>query len=81
MTKEIIADVLRGFLLLENTALAGSEEVFVFCVACKSYAYSHIANAFREPGATTNVSGAMTLPCRSSFKAATLQAAHTGQEK
>ena len=29
----------------------------------------------------TNVSGAMTLPCRSSFKAATLQAAYTGQEK
>ena len=28
--KEIIADVLRGFLLLENAALTGSEQVFVF---------------------------------------------------
>ena len=32
-TKEIIADVLRGFLLLENAALTGSEQVFVFGVA------------------------------------------------
>ena len=47
-TKEIIADVLRGFLLLENTALTGSEQVFAFGVAGKSYAYSHIAFAFRE---------------------------------
>ena len=28
--KEIIADVLRGFFLLENAALTGSEQVFVF---------------------------------------------------
>ena len=47
-TKEIIADVLRGFLLLENAALTGSEQVFVFGVASKSYAYNHIANALRE---------------------------------
>ena len=47
-TKEIIADVLRGFLLLENAALTGSEQVFVFGVAGKSYAYNHIANALRE---------------------------------
>ena len=46
-TKEIIADVLRGFLLLENAALTGSEQVFVFG-AGKSYAYNHIANALRE---------------------------------
>ena len=47
-TKVIIADVLRGFLLLENAALTGSEQVFVFGVAGKSYTYSHIANALRE---------------------------------
>ena len=47
-TKEIIAFVLREFLLLENTALTGSEQVFVFGVAGKSYTYSHIANALRE---------------------------------
>ena len=47
-TKEIIADVLRGFFLLENAALTGSEQVFVFDVAGKSYAYNHIANALRE---------------------------------
>ena len=47
-TKEIIADVLRGFLRLESAALAGSEQVFVSGVACKSYAYNHIANALRE---------------------------------
>ena len=47
-TKEIIADVLRGFLLLENASLTGSEQVFVFGVAGKSYAYNHIANALRE---------------------------------
>ena len=47
-TKEIIADVLRGFLWLESAALAGSEQLFVFGVACKSYAYNHIANALRE---------------------------------
>ena len=47
-TKEIIADVLRGFLLLENAALTGSEQVFVFGVAGKSDAYNHIANALRE---------------------------------
>ena len=46
--KEIIANVLRGFLLLENAALTGSEQVFVFGVAGKSYAYNHIANALRE---------------------------------
>ena len=47
-TKEIIADVLRGFLQLENAALTGSEQVFVFGVAGESYAYNHIANALRE---------------------------------
>ena len=47
-TKEIIADVMRGFLLWENAALTGSEQVSVFGVAGKSYAYCHIANAFRE---------------------------------
>ena len=47
-TKEIIADVLRGFPLLENAALTGSERVFVFGFAGKSYAYNHIANALRE---------------------------------
>ena len=36
-TKEIIADVLRGFLLLGNAALTGSEHVFVFGVAGKSH--------------------------------------------
>ena len=46
-TKEIIADVLRGFLQLENAALTGSEPVFVFGVAGKSYAYNHIAKALR----------------------------------
>ena len=46
--KEIIADVLRGFLLLENAALTGSEQVFVLGVAGKCYAYNHIANALRE---------------------------------
>ena len=38
---------MRGFLLLENAALTGSEQVFVFGVAGKSYAYNHIANALR----------------------------------
>ena len=47
-TKEIIADVLRGFLLLENVALTESEQVFVFGVAGKSFPYNHIANALRE---------------------------------
>ena len=47
-TKEIITDVLCGLLLLENAALTGSEQVFVFGVAGKSYAYNHIANALRE---------------------------------
>ena len=47
-TKEIIADVLRAFLLLEHVALTGSELVFVFGVAGKSYACNHIANALRE---------------------------------
>ena len=47
-TKEIIADVLRGFLLLENAALTGSEQVFVFGVAGKSFAYNHTANGLRE---------------------------------
>ena len=47
-TKEIIADVLRGFLLLESAALTGSEQVFVFGVAGKSYAYNNSANALRE---------------------------------
>ena len=47
-TKEIIADVLRGFLLLENAALTGSKIVLVFGVAGESYAYNHIANALRE---------------------------------
>ena len=37
-TKEIIADVLREFLLLENAAFTGSEQVFVFSVAGKSCA-------------------------------------------
>ena len=46
--KEIIADVLRGFLLLENAALTDSEQVFVVGVAGKSYAYNHIANSLRE---------------------------------
>ena len=35
--REIIADVLRGFLLLENAALTGSEQVFVFGVAGQSH--------------------------------------------
>ena len=47
-TKEIIADVLRGFLLLENAVLTGSEQVFVFGVAGKSYACNDIVNALRE---------------------------------
>ena len=47
-TKEIIADVLCGFLLLENAVLTGSEQVLVFGVAGKSYAYNHMANALRE---------------------------------
>ena len=47
-TKEIIADVLHGFLLLENAAPTRSEKVFVFGVAGKSYAYNHIAKALRE---------------------------------
>ena len=48
-TKEIIADVLRAFLLLENAALTGSKQVFVFGVAGKSYAHKqHFANALRE---------------------------------
>ena len=47
-TKEIIADVLRGILLLENVALTGLEQVFVFGVAGKSFASSYIANALRE---------------------------------
>ena len=47
-TKEINAVVLRGFLLLESAALTGSEQVFVFGVAGKSYAYNHIATALRE---------------------------------
>ena len=38
---------MRGFLLLENAALTGSEQVFVFGVA-GSYVYNHIANALRE---------------------------------
>ena len=67
--KEIIADVLRGFLLLENAALTGSEQVFVFGVAG------------RETWATTNVSGAMTVHCHSNFKADILPVAYTGQQK
>ena len=47
-TKENIADVLRGFLLLENAALTGSGLVFVFGVAGKSHAYNHIANELSE---------------------------------
>ena len=47
-TKEIIANVLRGYLLLENAALTGSEPVFVFGVAGKRFAFNHIANALRE---------------------------------
>ena len=47
-TKEIIADVLQAFLLLENATLTGSEQVFDFGVAGKSYAHKHIANALRE---------------------------------
>ena len=47
-TREIIADVLRGFLLLENAALTGSEQVFVCGGAGRSYAYNQIANALRE---------------------------------
>ena len=39
---------MRGFLLLENAALTGSEQVLVFGVAGKSCAYNHIANALRE---------------------------------
>ena len=34
--------------LVENAALTGSEQVFVFGVAGKSYVYNHIANALRE---------------------------------
>ena len=79
-TKETIADVLRGFLLLENAALTGSEQVFVFSVAGKSYAYNHIANALRETQATTTVSGATTLLCHSNYKADILQVVYTGQE-
>ena len=39
---------MRGFLLLENAALTGSEQVFAFGVAGKSNEYSHFANALRE---------------------------------
>ena len=48
--KEIIADVLRGFLLLENAAPTGSEQVFVSGVAGKSHENNHIANALRNLG-------------------------------
>ena len=34
--------------VVENAALTGSEQVFVFGVAGKSYACNHIANALRE---------------------------------
>ena len=47
-TMEIIADVLRGFLLWDSAAPTGSEQVIVFGVAGKSYTYSHIAERFRS---------------------------------
>ena len=48
-TKEIIANVLRGFLLLENAALTGSEEVFVFGVAGKKlYVQPHCKRVERD---------------------------------
>ena len=50
-TKEIIADVLRGFLLLENAALTGSEQVFVFGVARKKlHAQPHCKRVQRNLG-------------------------------
>ena len=68
-TKEIIADVLRGFLLLENAALTGSEQVFVFGVARKSCTYSHTANAFRETwGNDERLRSHDISPCRNSLK-------------
>ena len=46
--KEIRADALRRFLLLENAALPGPEQFFG--VAGKSYPHTHITNAQRERG-------------------------------
>ena len=80
-TKEIIADVLRGFLLLENAKLTGSEQVFVFGVAGKSYAYNHIANALREQLGQRRPSQETRLCCHSNCKAAILQVVYTGQKK
>ena len=76
--KEIIADVLRGFLLLVNAALTGSEQVFVFGVAGKSYAYNHIANALRE---TWGNDERPTVPCRNNIKADISPVAYTGQQE
>ena len=46
--QSVKSDVLRGFLLLKNAALTGSEQVFVLGIAGKSYAFNHIANRQRE---------------------------------
>ena len=70
--KEIIADVLRGFLLLEN--VTGSEQK-------KLRVQSPCKRVERKPGATTNVSGVTTVPCRSNFKADISPVAYTGQQK
>ena len=47
--KDIITGVLRGFLLLENCALTGSDECLFLKILANNHDYSHISNALREP--------------------------------
>ena len=46
--KEIISTVLRGYLLLENASLTGTEQVVVFGTAGRRYEYTAISRALRE---------------------------------
>ena len=73
--KEIIADVLRGF---SSVGKRGTHwfRTGVFFWRCwkKLRVQSHCKRVERKPGATTNVSGAMTVHCRSTV-------AYTGQQK
>ena len=49
-TKKIIADVLRGFLLLKNAALTGPEQVFVFGVAVRATRTITLPTRWEKPG-------------------------------
>ena len=47
-TNTLLADSLRGFLLLEVSSLSGSEQVKVYTGAAKSYRYTDIYKALRD---------------------------------